>query len=95
MQKDEKEKVYKYPETIDTRVALLEQCVSNINETLKDLRTELKEMRSDLNGFKTDMHNGFTGMRTEMKSDFRWMLVTFVGLFGSLTGVVAKGLHWF
>jgi hypothetical protein len=39
---NEKENIVSYPNSIDTRVALLEQSINHIKETLKEINSELK-----------------------------------------------------
>ena len=40
--------VKKYPETIDTRVTLLENSMAHISETLKRIETDIKEIKKDM-----------------------------------------------
>lgn len=68
-----------YPNSIDTRVALLEMSISNINDTLGRIEHRLDKMDDKIDG-----------VRKEMKSDFRWILAFIVGL----AGVMAHGFHW-
>lgn len=84
------ENIISYPNNIDTRVALLEMSIVNINETMKEIKGSLKEIRNDIKEIRKDM-----------KSDFRWLLGTIFGLgaflFGGLvgiTGIMAHGFHW-
>ncbi len=67
--KDKKAKENKqvdYLDNIPTRVALLEQSIATINQTL--IRLESK------------MDKGFDDIRKDMKSDFRWILTIITGL---------------
>ena len=42
---NEKENVVNYPNSIDTRVALLEQSINHINQSLIEIKSNIKEMR--------------------------------------------------
>ena len=46
---------------IDTRVALLEQCVQSINSNLIEIKTDLKEMRKEFRG-------EIGGVKSELKT---------------------------
>lgn len=46
--KVEEKKVVDYPTQIETRVALLEQAIVNINETLKETKSYLKDIKTDM-----------------------------------------------
>lgn len=69
---------------LETRVALLELCVSNIQHTLE--RLELKMDK----GFD-EIRQEIGSIRKEMKSDFRWTLTIIAGL----GAIMAHGFHWF
>jgi hypothetical protein len=68
-----------------TRLALLEQSIGHINETLRDIKSELKSQGNALN--------------TKMDSHFRWTIGLIFGLyataFATLIGAVGKAYHWF
>ena len=68
----------------DVRLALLEQSINNINDTLVRF-----EKRFDNND------NEFKSIQLEMRSDFRWLVSIFSGLMLSLAGIMAHGFHWF
>ena len=96
------DKIINYPNSIETRVALLEMSMINLNQTLIRLETKMDkgfdEFQSDLIRFETKMDKGFAEsksdmkeMRATMKSDFRWLLTLIIGL----AGIMAHGFHWF
>jgi len=68
----------------DVRLALLEQAVININDTL--VRFEKRFDKIDERFDKIDQR---------MTSDFRWIVTIFGGLLLGLSGVMAHGFHWF
>lgn len=73
-----------YPNSIDTRVALLEQSIGHINETLIRIEQEIKDFRHDI--------------KDDMRDLKKWSWTHFVFLFGAITGlgiVVAHGFRWF
>jgi len=78
------ENIINYPNSIDTRVALLEVSISSINQTM--VRLENK-MDSQFNETKND----FKDLRKDMKTDFRWLLA----IIGGLGFIMAHGFHWF
>lgn len=69
-----------YPNSTETRVALLEMSISNINDTLNRL-----EKRFD----KVD--DEFVDLRKDMKFDFRFL----IGAISALAAIMAHGFHWF
>jgi len=75
----------------ETRLALLEQSINNINDTL--IRFEKRFDRID-DQFK-GVNDEFKSIRDEMKSDFRWIITIFGGLMLGLAGLMAHGFHWF
>lgn len=87
---NKEENVHNYPNSIDTRVALLEMSIMNINETLKEIKSEIKDIRLDAKEMRIEMKNGFSDITKELKLDFRWLLAIIVGL----GGIMAHGFHW-
>ena len=80
-----------YPESVDTRVALLEQSIKSINQTLIRIETEMKDFRKEIKFDMTELRNDVKETRREMKNDFRWLLTIIAGL----AGIMAHGFHWF
>jgi hypothetical protein len=81
-----KENIHYPPDNdrIDVRVALLEHSIATINDTLDRLE-------NSFNRLETKMDVGFSEIRKEMKSDFRWLLTIIAGL----GAIMAHGFHWF
>jgi hypothetical protein len=79
-----KEKIISYPDTIETRVALLEAAIVGINQTLIRMENKLDKQFDEL---KSDIKE----IRHEMKLDFRWTLT----IIAALGGIMAHGFHWF
>ena len=84
MTKDEQIAITKYDLLYEQRMTRVETTLTNMDETLKDVKTEMRAMRS------------------EFKTDFRWlagiMLAGFgltLGGFGALFGLMAHGFKWF
>ena|ERR1700733_14946062 len=94
--------VYKYPETIDTRVALLEQSVENIHHTLIRLETKLDKRFDAIDKRFDEMDKKFEGKHTKledkMDGQFRWVMGSIFGIYISIMGVtitaLVKSLHW-
>jgi len=72
------------PDSIDTRVALLEQSIGHVNQTLTRIENDLRDFKSEI---KKDMKD----IRNEAKSNFRWILT----VIGALGTIMAHGFHWF
>jgi archaellum component FlaC len=99
------ENIVSYPNSIETRVALLEMSVSNINQTLIRIEAKMDKGFDDINKrFDSidkrfgDVDKKFEGIdkkfddfRKDMRSDFRWILTIIAGL----SAVMAHGFHWF
>lgn len=82
----------------DTRLALLEQSINNINDTLirfekrfDKLDNEFKVINNEFKG----INNEFKSIRAEMRSDFRWLLTIISGSTIGLFGILAHGFKWF
>lgn len=80
MKKKAEETITEYPVHIETKVALLESSISNINETLNRLEKRFDKIDDQLEGIKKDM-----------KLDFRFAITAIC----ALAAVMAHGFHWF
>ena len=83
-----KDKVVDYPDSIDTRVALLEASISTINQTL--IRMEAK-MDKQFDDIKLDIRE----IRRDSRSDFKCLLSMIIGSTVGITAIMAHGFHWF
>ncbi len=70
----------RYPADMESRVAVLEQIARTTTAALERIERRM------------DMHAA--ELRTEHRSDFRWMLCIMLGGFGALLGAMAHGFHW-
>lgn len=64
--------VVDYPNSIETRVALLERSIDGINDTLKEIKQELKDIRKEM---KSDFRWLLTiigGLGLVMAHGFHW-----------------------
>jgi uncharacterized coiled-coil protein SlyX len=86
-----KEKVISYPDTIETRVALLEAAIVGINQTLIRIETKIDRQFDDLKSDIKDIRRELKDIRRDMASDFRWTLT----IIAALGGIMAHGFHWF
>lgn len=68
----------------DTRIALLEQSINNINNTL--VRFEKRFDRIDAK---------LESMQIESNSDFRWLVKFIISTSVGLSALMAHGFHWF
>lgn len=93
----------------ETRIALLENSVAHISDTLKDikqdihsLRVELKidiqglrtELKSDINGLRVELNKKIDAVALNANSQFKWLMGTFISFqFTFLTVLLTKVLH--
>ncbi len=87
--------------TDDTRLALLEQSIGHINETMIriekrfdaiDFRFDRMEKRLD--SIEERVSSGFIRLDQKIDSNFQWLLGIYIGGFASLFGIVAHGFNW-
>jgi molecular chaperone GrpE (heat shock protein) len=71
----------------ETRIALLEQSIKHVNETL--LRFEKK-----IDGLDQKVEQNMSKINDRLWSNFLWILTTLFTLSTLLIGVMAKGFHW-
>ncbi len=76
--------ITQYPNSVDTRVALLEMSISHINETL---------MRIDHRFDKIDQK--LDKLDSKIDSRFFWLLSMGIVSFTGLFAVMAHGFKWF
>ena len=77
-----------YPLHVETRIALLEQSIGHINQTLIEMKKDFKEGLS----YNCEEIREF---RRDVKSDHRWMFGLMIAFGTGLMGVMAHGFHWF
>ncbi len=84
------DKIVNYPSSIDTRVALLEQSISHINQVLIDIKNDMKD-------FRNEIRSEFKDIKTEGKTHFRWTLISIAGIYASIIGslctILSKFVH--
>lgn len=85
----------------ETRVALLEQSIGHISETM--LRIEKKfdavdfrfdRMEKRLDALDEKVTSGFIRLDQKIDSNFKWLLGIYIGGLASLFGIMAHGFHW-
>ena len=98
---EEKMKIRK-DDNNDVRLALLEQSINNINDTMirferrfDKLDTELKEFRQDVNSKLETFNNRLETFNNRLWVNFYWILGTMFTLACAGAGVLAKGFGWF
>jgi uncharacterized coiled-coil protein SlyX len=74
--------------TEETRIALLEQSIWHINETLVRIEKRLDTIDSD-------MKTGFNRLDSKIDSKFIWLISFGIGAFAGLFGMMAHAMHWF
>ncbi len=82
MNNKSEDKITKYANRIDTRVALLEQPIIHFNDSLNRIESALYEIKFDINELRREMKNYF--------------LFTITAIAGAILAVVmAHGFRWF
>jgi len=67
----------------ETRIALLEQSIDNINETLKRFESRFDKIDEK-----------FDKIDNQIDSNFIWMIGFMIGGFSSILGLLAHSFHW-
>ncbi len=89
-------KAHKYEVNMkdDTRIALLEQSIGFINETMTRLEKRFDSMENKIDTLgivvTQEMKMGFKDVNNRLWTNFFWM----VGGFAGVLGLVAHALHW-
>lgn len=83
MTKKQDDNISHYPNSIDTRVALLEMSISHINDTLNRMEKKLDKMDDNIDR-----------LSSKVDSRFYWLLTFTVAGFASLWGAIAHIAHW-
>lgn len=74
----------------DTQIALLEQSIGHINETLIRFEKRFDSLDNRLEEFNKDMKQGFKDINNRLWTNFFWM----IGGFSGILGIVAHALRW-
>jgi len=82
-------KAYKHEVVMkdETRIALLEQSVGHINETMLRIEKRFDSIDKRFDTLESDMKQGFARLDGKVDSNFRWLIGTIVTLF-VLNGLV-------
>lgn len=93
--KMKEKKLTNYPDSVDTRVALLEQSIGHINQSLINMDSKMEkrfdEMEKRFDKRFDVIDQRFVGVYSCMK----WMAGLVIGLFGGMFAIMAHGFHWF
>ena len=79
-----------YSHSEETRLALLEQSINNINDTMVrfEKRFDKIDERFDKIGEKLDK------IDAKIDANLKWILKIFLPIFLGMLGVMARGFHW-
>jgi uncharacterized coiled-coil protein SlyX len=77
--------------TEDTRIALLEQSINNINDTMLRMEKRFDRLESKVDNISKEMKEGFKDCNNRIWNNFYWNLAALTGL-GAL---MAHGFKWF
>lgn len=73
----------RYPESMEARVAVLEQIARTTSAALERIERRLDSMDRRIDTVVTDQ-----------RADFRWPVGIMLGGFGAMLGAMAHGFHW-
>ena len=85
------ENVSNYPNSIETRVALVEMSIVNLNQTLVRLENKMDMGFSHVNDQFKEVRADIKDVRKEMRREFMASLF----IIGGLGTIMAHGFHWF
>lgn len=63
-----------YKHTDDTRLALLEQSINNINDTLKSFEKRFDKLDNKLDNLEKKVDSGFKDFNNRLWSNFLWTI---------------------
>ncbi len=81
--------------TAETRVALLEQSIGHISNTLQRIDNRLDRLDDKIMPLDRKMDMRFDQVNDRMWSIFLWLLSAMTGIALGGLGILAKGFHWF
>jgi len=74
----------------DTRIALLEQSINHINETMLRIEKRFDTMDKRFDFLEARMDSGFKDVNNRLWANFFWM----IGGFAGILAVIAKASEW-
>lgn len=77
--------------TDDTRLALLEQSITNINDTMQRMEKRFDKLEAKIDTVSTEMKQGFKDCNNRIWSNFYWNLAALT----TLGALMAHGFKWF
>jgi len=81
--------------TEETRIALLEQSIGHINETLIRIEKRFDSLENDIKQGFGRLENKIDRLENKVDSNFKWLLGIYFGGFAGLFGMMAHAMHWF
>lgn len=79
---------------IETRIALLEQSIGHINETLLRMEKKIDGKFDKMEERFDSIDSRIVKIEDRLWSNFIWQLSTMFGLAFTGLGILAKGFHW-
>ena len=87
-------KKHEKPMSNDTRIAVLETTILNINSTMLDIKQEIKhlsaKMENKFDSLEKKMDSKFDAINSRLWSNFLWLMGMIIGL----AGLIAHTQHW-
>ncbi|MBP5097952.1 hypothetical protein HUT24_21275 [Pseudomonas protegens] len=72
----------------------MEARVAKLEAHVEYIRRDLDELKTDMRDFRGETKTSFSGVRAEMKSDFRLVFGALIAASLGLAGLMAKGFGW-
>jgi|HubBroStandDraft_5_1064220.scaffolds.fasta_scaffold100896_5 tetrahydromethanopterin S-methyltransferase subunit G len=79
-----------HKQTDDTRLALLEQSINTINNTMQNIEKRFDRLDARFDRLENKVDTGFKDVNNRLWSNFLWML----GLYASTIGLVLTGVYY-
>lgn len=78
----------------DTSIALLEQSIGHINETLIRFEKRFDRLDERMDSMENKLEAAINKLDSRTDSNFKWLLGMIVAGLGSVLGIMAHGFHW-
>lgn len=79
----------------EVRLALLEQSIININDTLIRFEKRFDRIDNEMKDFRQDINAKLEAFNNRLWVNFYWILGTMFTLSCAGAGILAKGFGWF
>lgn len=85
---------HNYKNDNDVRIAILENSMSHIFQTLERIENRFDKIDRKLELMDQKIDDGFSKVNNRMWTNFLWLLGVMSAFSVGLLGIMAKGFHW-